>query len=71
MKLTEDPAAGPRECVACDVVLIAVGLVVGGLVVFMAVDLASGGRLSEMLTRGGRAALASVTEIKAGDDATG
>ena len=70
-KQPEDGAGGAAECVACDWVLVACGLVVGGLAVFMAVDLAAGGRLSAALTRSGRAALATVTEIRAGDDAAG
>lgn len=70
-KQPEDGAGGAAECLACDWALVAVGLIVGGLVIFMAVDLAAGGRLSGAVVRGGRAGLATVTEIRAGDDAAG
>jgi hypothetical protein len=63
-----------RECLACDLALIACGLIVGGLVVFMAIDLASDGRMSVALAGAlsrGRAGLATVTDLRAGDDAAG
>lgn len=59
------------ECKICDLVLVAVGLAVAGILTFMAVDLATGGRLSSVFSRG---ALATVTQLRsdeAGDDAAG
>lgn len=54
------------DCKFCDLVLIGTGLVLAGILTFMAVDLLTDGRLSGGITRAtGR--LASVTELRPHD----
>ena len=48
------------ECKICDAVLIAVGLAVAGILTYMAVDLATNGKLSGLFAR----PLASVTQLR-------
>lgn len=57
------------ECKICDLVLVAVGLAVAGILTYMAVDLATNGKLSSMFSR----PLATVTQLRdeAGDNDAG
>ena len=57
------------DCKICDVVLICVGLGLAGILTFMAVDLASDGKLSAMFS-GATGKLASVTQLR-GTEASG
>ena len=54
------------ECKICDIVLVTVGLAVAGILTYMAVDLATGGKLSATFSKG---ALATVTQLR--DEAPG
>ena len=54
------------DCKICDIVLIAAGLAIAGILAFMAIDLATDGRLSGAL--GKTVPLASVTELGRRDD---
>lgn len=54
------------ECVACTWVLIAAGLAVAGVLAFMAIDLATDGKLSGGFTRA--TGLASVTDLIPGSE---
>ena len=49
------------DCKICDMVLIAAGLAIAGILAFMAIDLATDGRLSSAL--GKTVPLASVTDL--------
>ena len=48
------------ECKICDLVLVGVGLAVAAILTYMAVDLATGGKLSSMFSR----PLATVTSLR-------
>lgn len=49
------------DCKICDIVMITAGLVIAGILAYMAIDLATDGRLSSVL--GKTVPLASVTDI--------
>ena len=53
------------ECKICTWVLIAAGLGVAGILAYMAIDLATDGRLSGLLQKA--PGLASVTQLRAAD----
>lgn len=57
------------DCKICDIVLIGVGLALAGLLAFMAIDLATDGKLTGMLSGAG-GKLASVTDIGSRDKAS-
>ena len=54
------------ECAICTWVLVAAGIAVAGVIAYMAVDLATDGRLSAML--GKVPGLATVTELRPAED---
>ena len=54
------------ECKICTWVLIAAGLAVAGILAYMAIDLATDGKLSGLLQKA--PGLASVTQLRSTDD---
>jgi hypothetical protein len=50
--MEDDEIVATKDCAICDAGLAAVGLILGGIFIYIAVDVLSGGKLTSAITRG-------------------